>query len=351
MRKLMFPLIAALFAAAATAGLAVADDDGDDDDGGYAVGLWGDIPYSDAQKSVGVPNLIADLNSNRLAFSVHDGDIKAGGTRCDDNVYAEAEEYFNALRAPAMYTPGDNEWTDCDRESNGSYDSEERLEFIRSTLFDTERSFGQRRIRLEVQEEPYVENRRWHVGKVTYATLHVVGSNNNLGDVAPDPAEWAARDAATSEWLRGTFEEARDRGSKAVMLIIQANPGFDRNDPNRSPPRHPQTLLADFGPPAANAGNGFDTFLLELRREVIEFGRPVALLHGDSHYFRVDKPLLDRNGHRIEHFTRVETPGDNAQSDSNDVQWVKAVVDTDDPEVFSFEHEVVQGNTFPQYTP
>jgi hypothetical protein len=51
-------------------------------------------------------------------------------------------------------------------------------------------------------------------------------------------------------------------------------------------------------------------------------------VHGDSHYFRVDKRLLDRNGHRIEHLTRVETPGNNAQSESNDVQWVKAVINT-----------------------
>lgn len=100
-----------------TASLAAADDDDgrDNDDRGsvYSIGLWGDVPYSPDQITRAVPNLIRDLNRNRLAFSVHDGDIKGGGSRCDNPVYAQAEAYFNALRAPAAYTPDDNEWTDC----------------------------------------------------------------------------------------------------------------------------------------------------------------------------------------------------------------------------------------------
>jgi hypothetical protein len=122
--RYLLPLLVALLAAALLASLA-----GDDGDGGgaYAIGLWGDLPYSDAQAATGVPNLISDMNRQHLAFSVHDGDIKNSG-RCDNNVYAEAKAFFNALRSPAMYTPGDNEWTDCDKAHNGSYDAEERLQ-------------------------------------------------------------------------------------------------------------------------------------------------------------------------------------------------------------------------------
>ena len=287
----------------------------------------------------GVPNLIADMNRSRLAFSVHDGDIKAGGGRCDDAVYLQFEGYLNSLRSPAMYTPGDNEWTDCDRPAAGGFSSAERLEFLRANLFDSSRSFGQEPIRLEVQDDPYVENRRWHHGPVTYATLHVVGSDNNRsGDVAPDPVEWAARDAATIEWLRETFAEAEDRDAAGVMLVIQANPGFDMADPARAPQRDALTLGPD---------DGFANFMRALREETIAFGRPVVMVHGDSHYFRIDKPLLDSAGNRIETFTRVETPGNNAQSASNDVQWVNARVDPRDPEVFSFEHEVIEANLVP----
>ena len=58
---------------------------------------------------VGVPNLIADMNAQMLKFTVNDGDLKAGGNRCDDVVYTQSLAYFNALQAPAMFTPGDND--------------------------------------------------------------------------------------------------------------------------------------------------------------------------------------------------------------------------------------------------
>jgi hypothetical protein len=72
--------------------------------------------------------------------------------------------------------------------------------------------------------------------------------------------------------------------------------------------------------------------------------RPVVVVHGDSHYFRIDKPLQNEQGQRIENFTRLETPGDNAQNDNNDVHWVKVTVDPDSREVFAFQPQVVPGN-------
>ena len=155
---------------------------------------------------------------------------------------------------------------------------------------------------------------------------------------------------AELQWMRETFAKAEHRRSAGVMLIIQANPGFDRTDTMRSASRDPRTLIADVPPPSNVSGTGFDNFLRELRRQVIEFGRPVVLVHGDSHYFRVDKPLQDANGNRIEHLTRVEVPGNNAQSGNNEVQWVKATVDSSNPEVFDVEQEVVEPNLV-TYTP
>jgi hypothetical protein len=65
--------------------------------------------------TTGVPNLIADLNAQNLPFSVHDGDLKAGsGSLCDDALYVQALGHFNSLTAPVAFTPGDNDWTDCD---------------------------------------------------------------------------------------------------------------------------------------------------------------------------------------------------------------------------------------------
>jgi hypothetical protein len=325
-----------------------ADDRGDEDT--YAIGLWGDLPYSPEQANVGVPNLIADMNGQHLKFSVHDGDLKAGSNSlCDDNLYYRAQAYFDALRAPAMFTPGDNDWTDCDRPSNGGFNSLERLDRERTILFSTPFSLGQHRLRQEVQTEalclglkgfvPCLENRRWTVSRVVYATLNVPGSCNNLCDTAPNPSEYAARNAANIKWLRDTFAAAKSRGAAAVMLIAQANPGWDLSDPTRASVRDPMTLVETDGLP-----DGYKDYLFALREEVIAFRKPVAYVHGDSHYQRIDKPFLNAAGQRLENFTRVETFGDNAPNGNNDVQWIKVTVDPHSREVFSYQAMIVPGN-------
>lgn len=316
----------------------------------HTIGLWGDLPYSELQASTGVPNLIADMNAKRLAFSVHDGDLKQGSNSpCDDNLYIQSKAFFDSLEAPAMFTPGDNDWVDCDRSSNGVWNSLERLDREREIFFSTDLSMGKRKLRQEVQTEPLclgvggfvpcVENRRWSVGRVVYATLNVQGSCNNLCDTAPDPAEWAARNAANIQWLRQTFTQAREQGAAAVMLISQANPGWDASDPTRTHLRDPRTLAQTDG-----QQDGFKDYLLALREEVIAFRRPVAYVRGDSHYFRIDKPLLDAQGLRLENFTRVETFGNSANNGNNDVHWIRVHVRPKTREVFTYETMIVPGN-------
>jgi hypothetical protein len=323
----------------------------------YAIGLWGDLPYSDVQAQVGVPHLIADMNKQDLAFTVHDGDLKAGNgtpgsvtpTTCSDALYVQALSFFNALKAPAMLTPGDNDWTDCDRPSNGGFSSRERLDHERQVFFGTPFSLGHRRLRQEVQTAalclgvngavPCVENRRWTFGGVTYLTLNVQGSCNNLCDTAPDAQEWAARNQANIDWLRESFRFAAARQSAAVMIITQANPGWDATDGTRAPLRDPKTLAETDGQP-----DGFQAYLSALRDEVVAFRKPVAYVHGDSHYHRIDKPLLDSLGRRIENFTRVETFGDNQANGTNDVNWLRVGVDPRSRDVFSYQQQIVPAN-------
>ena len=62
---------------------------------------------------------------------------------------------------------------------------------------------------------------------------------------------------------------------------------------------------------------GYADFLALLEGETRTFGKPVVLAHGDSHYFRIDKPLPQPTGGnpdgnrttRLTNFTRVETFG------------------------------------------
>ena len=342
MQKLFVAAVALLMVAAVTS--ALASDDGPTP---YAIGLWGDLPYNSAQATVGVPNLIADMNSQNLAFTAHDGDLKSGSSECTDAVYTQALGYLNSLRAPAAFTPGDNDWTDCDR--TAGYSSLAQLDKERAMFFNTPFSLGQHRLRQQVQSTPLclgvsgnvpcVENRRWSVGGVTYATLNIQGSCNNLCDTAPDPDEYAARNQADIVWMQQTFAEAVRRHSAAIMFISQADPGFDATDVTRGPLRDPLTLAeTDTNP------DGYQEFLVALRDQVIAFAKPVAYVHGDSHYFRIDKPLLNAAGARLENFTRVETFGDHQENGINDVHWLKVFVDARSREVFSYQPQIVPGN-------
>src|SRR5690242_10339808 len=188
-RWLAFALVVA--AVLAMAGIAVSGNGATNDKTfEFAVGLWGDLPYSDVQAQTGVPNLIADMNNSDISFSIHDGDLKAGSgipgsstpTTCSDALYQQSIRYLNSLQQPAFFTPGDNDWTDCDRPLNGSFNELERLQRERQLLFSTDQSFGQKTMTAEVQSAPLcvgttnttagstagsyfptpcVENRRW----------------------------------------------------------------------------------------------------------------------------------------------------------------------------------------------
>jgi len=87
-----------------------------------------------------------------------------------------------------------------------------------------------------------------------------------LCDTAPDPEEFQARNAANIKWLRESFAAAAQTGAAALMVIAQANPGWDPSDPTRAPVRNARTLAQTDGAP-----DGFQEFLLALRDQVIAF--------------------------------------------------------------------------------
>src|SRR6266852_353498 len=79
-----------------------------------AFALIGDVPYEAAAgvqvfPSLSYNRMIADINSSykKVKFTIHAGDIKAGGTLCADNVYTENLKLFNTYNDAAIYLPGD----------------------------------------------------------------------------------------------------------------------------------------------------------------------------------------------------------------------------------------------------
>src|ERR671934_1295173 len=234
--------------------------------GDFSFALIGDLGYTPAQEPM-VENVLRDINGESLAFVVHDGDLGSPPNgACTDELWARRLAQFQASAHPFIYTPGDNEWTDCHAgEGLPQFDPLERLRALRTMFFPEARSFGQRTIAL-TRQAGYPENARWSMADITFLTLHVVGSNNGRGRAPDGDAEYAARNKADIAWLREGFAAAEAAKSRAVMIIQQAN------------------IFPDF-PPFPGGGpkepSGYTELRDVLELEVIDFGKPVVLVHGD----------------------------------------------------------------------
>lgn len=249
----------------------------------FQIGLIGDTGYNSAQEEA-LLDTQDDMNGFPLAFVAHAGDIWGGGQSCTESRYEEIRDVFNGFEAPFVYTPGDNEWEDCS--STGG-----RLDMIRDIFFPTVETLGENPMVVTRQTPTYVENARWTHRGVVFATINEPGSSGSSG---------SQRDANV-DWLHAAFDLAEDTDAPGIMLIWQDN---------------------SFSPSGG-------TLYRELRDRTVEFGRPVVLVHGDTHHHEVDRPWSD-----ADNFTRVEVFG---TSDSG--EWVRATVDPADPDVFSFTTE------------
>ena len=191
----------------------------------YDIAVFGDVPYSSSAITKYV-RMIDNINAGTPLFSVHVGDIGPGSSATCTNATVDRETArFDTFTRPLMYTPGDNEWTDCGSARLA------RLSYIRSTVFrgTGTRSRGRTTMTLESQgASGYPENARWRQGPVTYATLHMVGGKDNYSN----RSEHDPRRAATITWLRQTFAQAKARGDKGVVLLAQVDPKF--SDPTSS---------------------------------------------------------------------------------------------------------------------
>lgn len=247
--------------------------------------VMGDMPYGAPEDTYpALEALIGAINARAPDLVIHVGDTKAGGGACSDTRLAEQRAVMMRVAAPLLYTPGDNEWTDCHRDSAGGFDPRERLAHIRATYFATPgQSLGARPLPVTHQGDAgYPENARTMLGDVMVMTAHVVGSNNGFEphDVAT-AQEALDRDAANRAWLAASFAAARAEAAEALILAI-----------------HADMFEFDFGPSWNPEGflrhSGFARFANALIDETNRFGRPVLLVFGDSHRFRMFQPFPTR---------------------------------------------------------
>jgi hypothetical protein len=252
--------------------------------GPFQIGLIGDTGYSSAQDAI-LLRVRKSMAARNLAFVAHDGDIQLAGSPCNDDRLNYVRNVFDGFASPLIYTPGDNEWSGC-------ANPKDRLAAIQQILFSTDESLGQRRIALERQRPAAPENARWSIGGVYFATLNVPGPTGG------GPA------AANLAWLNATFDAAQAAGAAGVMIIWQDDP-YDGTSEN---------------------------LFSALKRRTVAFGKPVVIVHGDTHVYRLDHPWRD-----APNLTELETY---AMSNAN--RWVLATVDPSSPAVFAFSTVVAK---------
>jgi hypothetical protein len=248
----------------------------------------GDVPYSEAEHESLSLLLTRELGS-AIPFLVHVGDFKASSAPCTDDAYAEAADLFRSQPVPVVYTPGDNEWTDCRRPAAGGHDPQERLALLRERFFRDPSVLRLRQLDIRVTDPAYPENYRFWAQGALIATLHLVGSRDNR--VPGDPAalrEHASRGAANHRHLQAVAEEAASREAEAVVLLFHANAGLER-----------ETATAAYA-----------SFRTDLFALLEAYAGPLLLIHGDTHKFRFDRPLRNPStGKTVERLYRLEVPG------------------------------------------
>jgi hypothetical protein len=313
------------------------------------VALWGDEFYADdaAVKSANIDQTIRSMNDHNLDFTIFAGDTKNGHSLCTDQAIGQdVIDIFNRLEAPTLYSVGDNEWTDCHRTSNGSYDPLERLTYLRTVFFSKNTTQGTNPIKVQRQGDlgqAYSENSRFVKNNVEFVALHIPGSNNNLvatdkqctkksertqADCDAASAEYEARNVQNIAWLKAAFAEAREHHYAGVLIAIQADVYFPFE---LSDGGYQEDFL-----PSLNADNGYSDFVHTLIAETQSYAGKVVLVHGDSHYFKLDKPMFNADGTLTANFTRVEVFG------SADNSWVEMTVDPTSENVFEFKQVNLQ---------
>lgn len=294
----------------------------------FSFAVIGDLPYGVGigKQSADTEQLISQLNNDAdLEWVLHVGDIKTGSSSCSDKMFEDRLERFSKFSKPFILTPGDNDWTDCHRVSAGGFEPLERLETLRTYFFERKKiELTKKELNLiqqpDVQEQTStIENFSWFRKGIQFSTIHIVGSMNASAKFSPlskakrtkaDDDEVAQRELAALAWLEYTFEQAKINQAAGVFIAIHANPGLDLRWAKETKPR-------------------FNFFNEALAKKIKAFNRPVVLAHGDSHYARIDSPILDgRKPHPK--FLRLESFGENNNA------WIKVTADASSASVFSF---------------
>jgi hypothetical protein len=253
---------------------------------------------------------------------------------------------FSQFNAPLVYTPGDNEWTDCHKTKEFSSGAPlNELAAVRQLFFPvpgvtlggtSKRVLSQAEISdpAHPMDAEFVENVMWKQAQVVFVTLNVPGSNNDgLPWTAPFTSEearlteLAKRNAANTRWLQRAFDLAQRQEVRGLVIVLQA----DMWDP---------AAVA----PGGDGLSGYTDFVRILADLALRFSRPVLLFNGDSHLYEADQPLADPSSPTgqihgtpaVPNLTRITVQG----STNKPREWLRLTVDPHSAGVFTWRNVI-----------
>ena len=323
--------------------------------------VYGDSPYgtspTDTVQTDKTAAFIDSINKDpKVDLVLHVGDIHSGSQFCTESYDRTIADLWLGFKNPVVYTPGDNEWTDCHKKKQGGHlgvdyadgDPLANLDLVRSIFFaNPGYALGGRHKQVLTQAQQYdlghpedgeyVENVMWEQSQVLFLTLNVPGGSNNDADpwfADSPPSETAAqtlarteekarRTAADLRWLDAAFGQAQQDGAQGIVITLQA----DMWDPEKG-----SAHVANYRP-----------FIDSIAAHASVFGKPVLLFNGDSHVYRSDNPLEAGAACQIE-------SGASTVACSNDAaatQTPNYVPPSSYPNVSNFHRVVVHGSTLP----
>jgi hypothetical protein len=320
--------------------------------------VYGDAPYgttpTDTTELDATPAFIDSINSDpKVDLVLHVGDIHSGKQYCTEAYDRTVFDLWKQFKDPLVYTPGDNEWSDCHKaaEGGGTYDASTHqisyvldaagnpvdyakgdpvanLALLRTIFFaHPGETLGGRKKQVLTQatscdpshptDANYVENVIWEESKTLFVVINLPGGSNNDQDVwygaptatAAQTNEMAERSGADLRWLDYAFALAQSTGAQAVVIQAQA----DMWDPEKG---------------AAHQA-GYEPFVQSVASHTLAFGKPVLMLNGDSHVYLSDNPLSAADplnymhpGYNVSNFHRIVVHGSTLP-----LEWLRLTID------------------------
>jgi|1186.fasta_scaffold12549_2 hypothetical protein len=366
----------------------------------FTYSIYGDAPYGttqgDTAELAATPHFVSAVNNDQTSEAIiHVGDIHSGQQWCTSDYDSDVYKVWQGgtlkqtapdgrqitspgFSKPLVYTPGDNEWSDCHKvkvnsagavtggEGGGLYqpstgqikyvdstntlryqsdpafagyadyaggDGNANLALVRSIFFaNPGHTLGSGTLAVTSQantsdaghpsDAQFAENVMWEKHGIVFVTINVPGGSNDNADpeygaplTSAQANERVVRQGADLRWLDAAFRLAHADDAAGLVIATQA----DMWD------------ISGGGDP--NHLSNYKPYVDSIAAHTTAFGHPVLLLNGDSHVYRSDNPLVPGAPCAGDAGTCASYDSYNAQPNGYNVP--------------NFHRIVVHGSTFP----